>query len=261
LKIGLTNLPYYHDINLLEADLIMSEPVNFGTFAKAALPDQIAERILKMIQDKELKPGDKLPPERELAVSIGVGRPALREALRGLSLINVIEIRQGDGAYVTNLDTAQLVQHLNFVFSLDDSAIMDLFDARNIVEVGIIELAAQRIQNSEIVELEACLEKSAQTAHDPDAFLQADLELHLLIARIARNPVMFRIMESIQELGLVSRRRTGYLPGVVEQSTADHRQIVDALKARNPQLAREAMRQHLNNVKKKLESLVDEPEV
>lgn len=239
----------------------MNEPVNFGTFAKAALPDQITERILQMIQDKELKPGDKLPPERELAAAIGVGRPALREALRALSLINVIEIRQGAGAYVTNLDTAQLVQHLNFVFSLDDSAIMDLFDARQIVEVGIIELAAQRIEDIEIVELEACLEKSVQTMHDPDAFLQADLELHLLLARIGRNPILFRFMESIQELGLVSRRRTGYLAGVTEQSAADHRQIVNALKARDPQLAREAMWQHLNNVKKKLESLVEETEM
>lgn len=239
----------------------MNESVNFGTFAKAALPDQIAERILKMIQDKELNPGDKLPPERELAASIGVGRPALREALRALSLINVIEIRQGAGAYVTDLDTTQLVQHLSFVFSLDDSAIMDLFDARNIVEVGIAELAATRIQDSEILELEACLDKSAQSINDPEAFLQADLELHLLIARIARNPVMFRFMESIQELGLASRRRTSNLGGVLAQSTVDHRQIVAALKARDPQLAREAMRQHLNNVKKKLESLVDESEV
>ncbi len=238
----------------------MSEPVNFGTFAKSALPDQIAERILQMIQDKELKPGDKLPPERDLAAMMGVGRPALREALRGLSLINVVEIRQGAGAYVTDLDPAQLVQHLNFVFSLDDSAIMDLFDARKIVEVGIIELAAQRISDSEIEELEACLEKSEQTMHDPEAFLQTDLELHLLIARIARNPIMFRLMESIQELGLASRRRTGYLSGVTEQSTSDHRQIVAALKARDPQAAREAMWQHLNNVEKKLASLVDTSE-
>jgi GntR family transcriptional repressor for pyruvate dehydrogenase complex len=239
----------------------MTEQANFGTFAKAALPDQIAERILQMIQDKELKPGDKLPPERELAAMMGVGRPALREALRALSLINVIEIRQGAGAYITDLDTAQLLQHLNFVFSLDDSAIMDLFDARKIVEVGIIELAAQRIHDDEIVELEACLEKSVQTMHDPGAFLQTDLELHLLIARIARNPIMFRFMESIQELGLASRRRTSYLAGVIEQSTADHRQIVEALKARDLQAAREAMWQHLNNVEKKLASLLDETEV
>lgn len=239
----------------------MNEPINFGTFAKSALADQIAERILQMLLDKELKPGDKLPPERELATGMGVGRPALREALRALSLINVIEIRQGAGAYVTDLDTTQLVQHLNFVFSLDDSAIMDLFDARNIVEVGIIELAAQRIQDSEILELEASLEKSVQTMDDPEAFLQADLELHLLIARIARNPVMYRFMESIQELGLASRRRTGHLVGVTDQSVADHRKIVDALKARDPRLAREAMWQHLNNVKKKLESLVDESEM
>ncbi|MCP5094065.1 MAG: FadR family transcriptional regulator, partial [Chloroflexi bacterium] len=105
----------------------------FGTFAKAALPEQIANRILQMITDRELRPGDKLPAERELATRMNVGRPALREALRGLALMNVIEIRQGAGAYVTDLQPAQLVQHLDFVFSLTDSKFLDLFDARKVV--------------------------------------------------------------------------------------------------------------------------------
>lgn len=233
---------------------------DFGTVERAALPEQITERILQMIKEGQLRPGDKLPAERELAGMMNVGRPALREALRALAMMNVIEIRQGAGAYVTELETAQLVQHLDFVFSLSDTAILDLFDARKIVEVGTIELAALHISDSEIEELEACLEKSVQTMNDPEAFLQTDLELHTLIAKIAHNPIMFRIMESIQELGLASRRRTGYLTGVTEQSTSDHRQIVAALKARDPQAAREAMWHHLNNVEKKLISLLDGPE-
>ena len=139
----------------------MSEQSAFGTFEKTALPDQIAERILQMIRDKQLRRGDKLPPERDLAMMMQVGRPALREALRGLSLMNIIEIRQGAGAYVTELDTAQLVQHLDFVFSIDDYAILDLFDARKIVEVGIIESAAPRVTDDDVAKLESCLAKSA----------------------------------------------------------------------------------------------------
>jgi GntR family transcriptional regulator, transcriptional repressor for pyruvate dehydrogenase complex len=230
---------------------------DFGTIERSALPDQIAERILQMIKDRQLKPGDKLPPERELSVMMNVGRPALREALRALSLMNVIEIRQGTGAYVTQLNTAQLVQHLDFVFSLNDAALMDLFDARKIVEAGIAELAARHITDEDIALLEACLQKSVDSAHDPELFLFADLELHTLIATIARNPILIRFIESIHQLGLVSRRRTGRLDGVIEQSMSDHHHIIETLKARDSQAAREAMLAHLGNVEEKLKRLVE----
>lgn len=230
---------------------------DFGTVERSALPDQIADRILQMIKDRQLNPGDKLPPERELSTMMNVGRPALREALRALAMMNVIEIRQGTGAYVTQLDTAQLVQHLDFVFSLNDAAIMDLFDARKIVEAGIAELAAQHITDEDITLLEASLQKSADSAHDPELFLLADLELHTLIATITRNPILIRFIESIHQLGLASRRRTGRLSGVTQQSMSDHHHIVEALKARDPQAAREAMLAHLGNVEKKLRSLVE----
>jgi GntR family transcriptional repressor for pyruvate dehydrogenase complex len=249
-----TNLPYCHTTAI--NNKIMST-TDFGTIERSALPDQIAERILQMIKDRQLKPGDKLPPERDLSAMMNVGRPALREALRALSLMNVIEIRQGTGAYVTQLDTAQLVQHLDFVFSLNDAAIMDLFDARKIVEAGTAELAAQRTTDEDVALLEASLQKSADSAHDPELFLFADLELHTLIATIARNPILLRFIESIHQLGLVSRRRTGRLGGVTDQSMSDHRHIVEALKARDPKAAREAMLAHLGNVEKKLRSLVE----
>jgi len=230
---------------------------DFGTIERSALPDQIAERILQMIKDRQLKPGDKLPPERDLSAMMNVGRPALREALRALAMMNVIEIRQGTGAYVTQLDTAQLVQHLDFVFSLNDAAIIDLFDARKIVEAGIAELAAQHITDEDIALLEACLQKSVDSAHDPELFLFADLELHVLIATIASNPILMRFIESIHQLGLASRRRTGRLSGVIEQSMSDHHHIVEALKARDPRAAREAMLAHLGNVETKLRTLAE----
>jgi GntR family transcriptional regulator, transcriptional repressor for pyruvate dehydrogenase complex len=237
-----------------------NQQADFGTFERAALSQQIAERILQMIKERQLKPGDRLPSERELAVAMSVGRPALREALRALAMMNVIEIRQGAGAYITNLDTAHLIQHLDFVFSLDDSTILELFDARKIVEVGIIELAAQRITDEDITELEATLQKSLATMHDPEQFLFADIEMHTVIARIARNPILLRFIESIHQLGLASRRRTGRLSGVIGQSIVDHQRIVDALKARDPLAARDAMLSHLANVEEKLKQIADQSE-
>jgi GntR family transcriptional regulator, transcriptional repressor for pyruvate dehydrogenase complex len=260
MKIGLTTLPHdYLTNNGWLGVLVSNRQANFGTVERSALSQQVADRILQMIRERQLKPGDRLPSERELATLMNVGRPALREALRALSMMNIIEIRQGAGAYITNLDTAQLVQHLDFVFSLDDSAILDLFDARKIVEVGIIELAAQRITDADIADLEASLQNSQATMHDAELFLLADLEMHALIARISRNPILIRFMESIHTLGLASRRRTGRLTGVAQQSINDHRRIVEALKARDPQAACHAMLSHLAKVEEKLKQIAAQP--
>jgi GntR family transcriptional regulator, transcriptional repressor for pyruvate dehydrogenase complex len=239
----------------------MTVPIShFGRVEKSVLSDQIAERILQMIRDRQLGPGDKLPPERELATMMNVSRPALREALRGLSMMNIIEIRQGAGAYVTTLEPAQLVQHLDFVFALDDSTLLELFDARKIVEVGLTELAAQRITDEDIERLEQSLALSVQCVDDPELFLQADLDLHMQIAQIARNPILARFMESIHQLGIASRRRTARLDGVTERSTADHRRIVAALKARDVAGARQAMLDHLANVEAKLRLIAQSTE-
>lgn len=235
--------------------------MTFGPFEKDVLPKKISARLLSLIKEKQLRPGDKLPPERELAAMMQVSRPSLREALQALALINVIEIRQGDGTYVTSLEPELLVEPLDFIFSLNDSTLLQLFEARKIVEAGLAALAAQRISAVEVEELEACLEKSLQALDNPNAFLAADLELHKRIIAAAQNPILSRFMESIGHLGRVSRSRTSEIPGLIQQSAADHRAIVAALKARNPEAARQAMLQHLNNVEQKLKGLVSEDEI
>lgn len=227
----------------------------FGTFEKRALSEEIVARLLSLIKEKELRPGDKLPPERELATMMKVSRPSLREALRALSIMNVVEIHQGAGTYVTSLEPELLVEHLDFVFALDDSTFLELFEARKILEAGIVAIAAQRITDEEIEELEACLARSIQTVEDHAAFLQADVELHEKIAQAARNPILSRFMASISQLGLASRRRTVEIPGVASQSVEDHQAIVMALKARDPETARKAMLHHLDNVEKGLKQL------
>jgi GntR family transcriptional repressor for pyruvate dehydrogenase complex len=227
----------------------------FEPFAKDVLPKKIAARLLSLIKEKHLRPGDKLPPERELAAMMQVSRPSLREALQALALMNIVEMRQGDGTYVTSLEPELLVEPLDFVFSLDDSTLLELFEARKIVEVGLVGLAAQRITAEELADLENCLTKSLQTAADPDAFLLADLELHKKIGLAARNPIMQRFMDSISQLGRASRARTTHIPGLTQQSAEDHRAIVAALKSHDVAAARQAMLQHLDSVEQRLKDL------
>jgi GntR family transcriptional repressor for pyruvate dehydrogenase complex len=217
--------------------------------------EAISAEILDLLRQKELKPGDKLPPERELAEILGVSRPSLREALRALSIMKIVEVRQGDGTYVSALKTEELVEHLEFVFMLDNSTMLQLFEARKIVETGNVSLAAERISDEELSILRTCLEKSEHSVDDPEAFMQADIELHEIITRAARNPLLERFMASIGTLSRASRHKTTHMSGVTKTAVEDHRQIVNALEARDPQAASAAMLCHLEHVEQKYREL------
>ncbi len=227
----------------------------FGTFKKSSISEDIVENLLMLIRERELRPGDKLPPERELAATMQVSRPSLREALRALAIMNVIEIRQGDGTYVTSLEPNLLMSHLDFVFALNDAAFLELFEARRILEPGLVAMAATRITDAEIAELEACVARSMALVDDPPAFAEADLEMHELIAKAAGNSILERCMAGVSQLGKVSRSRTVALPGVTRRSLRDHLAIVAALKLRDPEAARQAMLNHLRHVEHELEQI------
>lgn len=215
---------------------------------KSAVAEAIAARLLTMIKAKQLSPGQKLPPERELAAMLNVSRPSLREALRALAMMNVIEMRQGDGTYISSLETEQLVEHLDFVLALDDSTFLQLFEARKIVESGIAGLAARRITPAQIAGLEDLQSLSRSSVADPDAFLEVDLEIHNAITEAARNPFLKRFTVSLSSISLASRVRTVNIPGVIQQAASDHQAIISALKAGDADAAEQAMLYHLNNI-------------
>lgn len=233
----------------------------FEPIKKGAVAEEIAQQLLSLIKTKQLNPGDKLPPERELAATLQVSRPSLREALRALSIMNVIEMRQGDGTYVSPLEAEQLVDHLDFVLSLDDSTFIQLFEARKIIEVGIVALAAARISDKQIADLEANLERATQSVDDPESFLKIDLALHETITRAANNPILTRIMASISQLAIASRSRTVAITAVRQKTVTDHRAIVAALKQHDPIAAQKAMLNHLSNVEHRLQLLIESQEL
>jgi GntR family transcriptional repressor for pyruvate dehydrogenase complex len=225
---------------------------DFGTLDRYGFSEQIVDRILQMIKEKRLKPGDALPSQRELAMMMGVSRPSIREALRALAVMNVIDIRHGSGMYVTALEPERLVERLEIVFALDHSTYLDLFAARRILEVGLAELAATRISDEELEELGNCLVRSRATVDDAHAFMEADLDLHNRILVATRSPILSLFMRVINRLSLYSRSLTGESAEVRRQSLADHEEIVRALRDRSPAEARNAMLQHLLNVERKL---------
>lgn len=217
---------------------------------KSAISEEISAQLLSMIRQGKLSAGEKLPPERELAAMLNVSRPSLREALRALAIMNIIEMRQGDGTYISSLEPETLVEHLDFVLSLDDSTFMQLFEARKIVEVGITALAAERITDNQIRELEALQSKSLSSMDNHETFLAVDLELHNIITDAAGNPFLKRFLTSLSRISLASRQRTVSIPGVSQQSAEDHQAIIAALKARDSRASSNAMLAHLNHVEK-----------
>src|SRR3954447_25789676 len=194
----------------------MVRPIAFGTVTRDALPDQIASRLIGLIQERQLKAGDRLPAERELAASMGVSRSSLREALRALAMLGVTEMRHGDGTYLTSLEPDALMRPVGLVLALSDSGMKELFEARKLVEPGLAALAAERIEDaSEILD---CAARSTDARADAEAFMWNDIELHALIARAADNAILCQLLASIASLGIASRRRTGRLADVREQS-------------------------------------------
>jgi GntR family transcriptional repressor for pyruvate dehydrogenase complex len=228
----------------------MVRPIAFGTVTRDALPDQIAARLIDLITERQLKAGDRLPPERELAATMGVSRSSLREALRALAMLGVAEMRQGDGTYLTALRADTLMRPVGLVLALSDSGLEELFEARKLVEPGLAALAATRIDDEEAAELCRLARSSPAVLEAPEAFMWADIELHARIARAASNAVLERLLDSIAGMGIASRRRTGRLAPVREQSARDHREIAAAIAAHDADAAYAAMLRHLENVER-----------
>ena len=179
---------------------------------------------------------------------LGVSRPAVREALQALAALRLVTVRHGNGVYVSSLEPDLLVEPLPFVLSLDPASVEQIYQARQVIEVGIAGLAAQRMTPDWEQRLEMILAEAEASLDDPRAFSRVDIELHETITRMVANPFLTVIMKTIGELGRASRELTCFVPGVPARSLEDHRKIVDALKAQDADAARQAMGEHLSNV-------------
>lgn len=234
-----------------------SSDLKFGTFEKNLLSERIAARLLSLIKDRELKPGDRLPPERELSVMMNVSRPSLREALRALSIMGMINHVQGSGTFVASLEPARLIEHLDFILSLDDSTLLDLFEARRIIEVSLSGIAAEKITDEEIDVLEHCIVLSEENYNNPERFSECDLEIHTRISDAAHNRILYILMATINKLNVYSRTRTGEFPDVREHSVLAHKRIILAIKSHDPIAAQNAMKEHLDYIEFRFKQITE----
>jgi len=226
----------------------------FAVLDRSTLPEEIANRLLELIKAERLRPGDKLPAERNLAAEMQVSRPVLREALRALAIMKVVEIRQGSGTYITSLEPQQLVSHLDFVFSKDTVALAKVLEARRVLEVGNVRLAAVRIEPHQVERLEAILGEMRAAVDDADQFSTLDIAFHNAVCDAAGNFLLAQFMSIINTLAKVSRERTGASRVVRERALRDHEPLVGALRLGDPDAAAQAMQAHLDHVEHALEA-------
>jgi GntR family transcriptional repressor for pyruvate dehydrogenase complex len=216
------------------------EPIN-----STRIYEEIVRQIRTLISEGKLKSGDRLPPERELAERFKVSRPSVREALRTLESMGLIEIRLGEGTFVREISVDSLIEPLALVMLTQREAVEELFEARRLLEPAIAGLAARRSTEEEIHEMERILEEQAREVATGRTGLTQDAAFHAAIASSAHNRAITRIVYALIDLLTQSREEALQVPGRAARSHQDHRRIMEAIRQRDATSAQRAMLDHL----------------
>jgi GntR family transcriptional repressor for pyruvate dehydrogenase complex len=208
-----------------------------------SIPEVVLEEIQRLIAEGELRPGDRLPSETELAERFGVGRSSIREAMRVLHLLGVIEVIQGKGTFVRQPSILPLMIDWSRIVQM--GVIAEVMEARQFIEVLLAQLAAERATEEDIEALRAALERCRASASSLEADAQAGVNFHLALADAAHNQVLALMYRTIYDLYLDTARRTRITPEVAQDRLRDHERIFQAVVDRNPEAAARAMKEHL----------------
>jgi GntR family transcriptional repressor for pyruvate dehydrogenase complex len=220
-----------------------------GPIEKQDLRQRVVGRIVELIRTGNLRPGDRLPPERELVEIFSISRPSLREAMRALSTLGIVEPRHGGGTFVTALDARTLLAPLDIFLQLSQVNIEDTFESRRIIEIEIVRKAATQAKRADIADLKEMIAAHAKIQKDPVGFRILDSRFHEKLSSIAGNAVLQRVAYGLYNMDLHIRRRATAEPGLIAQSTEDHAGIAAAIAAHDPDRAAAAMAQHLAHIK------------
>ncbi len=224
---------------------------NIDPITREPISTQVARRLVEFILSGQVEPGTRMPSERALAEAFGVGRSAMREALKALSLIGLVEVKQGDGTYLRKADSALLPELIEWGLLLGEQRTLDLVEARQEIEVVIAGLAARRRTDADIAELTAILTKM-ETAPTLTAFVEADVQFHLRLAMAAGNSALRDIHSSVQALLRTWIARVVTASGDTLPSYSEHVPILDAVMRGDAPAAQLAMAAHMNSAANRL---------
>jgi GntR family transcriptional repressor for pyruvate dehydrogenase complex len=218
---------------------------NIDPIKREPIATQVARRLVEFILSGQVEPGARMPSERALAEAFGVGRSAMREALKGLSLIGLVEVRQGDGTFLRKADSALLPEVIEWGLLLGEQRTLDLVEARQEIEVAITGLAAKRRTDGDLADLRAILDRMAHLPTIPE-FVDADVQFHLRLADAAGNLVLRDIHASVQALLRAWIARVMQAGGNIQLSYEEHVPILDAIARGDAPAAKAAMEVHMS---------------
>lgn len=220
-----------------------------GALERRSISEQVASRILAMIKSGNLKSGDRLPTEQQMGIAFGISRPPLREALKALTLMGVLESRQGGRYTVTDLSPSRLVAPFNVMLSTGEYDVGEHFEARTVVDLELVRLCTERAtpEQRQRIYQHAIDGKAFYT--DPVAFRLLDIEFHQSLNDAADNRLLTALAQSLYDMGLDVRRVASTVPGNIEVSVAQHIEVAEAVMAKDAAAAVAAYRRHLEHVR------------
>ncbi|HYG57867.1 MAG TPA: FadR/GntR family transcriptional regulator [Symbiobacteriaceae bacterium] len=229
----------------------------FERIANQRIYQQIVEQISRMIREGVLRPGDRLPPERQLAEEFGVSRAAVREALSALGLMGLVEVRQGEGTFV-RVSQESLVNPLALMLTMENDQLLELelLEIRAALEAEAARLAALRWEPEDMAVMESAMEVIAKSVTSDEKGAAADWAFHRAIATASGNGLLLRIMTTLTDNMMEAlhryRERLMRHPGMDRVLVEEHQNILDAIRSRDPERAYDRMRYHIERTKAKL---------
>jgi GntR family transcriptional repressor for pyruvate dehydrogenase complex len=215
------------------------------------LGEQVAAQLAAQISDGQWLPGDKLPSESELCTTLRIGRSTLREALKSLAYVGMVQMRPGEGTYV--LDSAQsLVDRIRTVGALKtEKELQDVSEARLILETELAAMAAERSEPTDLEKLDGLLKEMKRSLEgDGVEYAALDVDFHLAIATCSKNQLLHELLVPIRNVLQEFIAKSQELPGIKQSAQEHHARILAALRQRNPEKARREMRAHLQTCEK-----------
>jgi GntR family transcriptional repressor for pyruvate dehydrogenase complex len=215
--------------------------------SRSKIYEQVAEQLQRHILE-QLKPGDVLPPERELVTMLGVSRSSIRDAIRSLELLGLLKARQGFGTVVCEPSSGPLAAPLAGILIQKRKMVSELLDVRKMLEPPLAYRAALHASEAALKEMEGILVRQQQKVHRDEPAVDEDSEFHYQIALAADNSVVLKVVDVLMDLLRETRERSLQVEGRQEKALAGHRRILAALKRRDAAAAEGAMRRHLQEI-------------
>ena len=216
---------------------------------RRSVSEQVAHRLLSMVKSGNLRPGDRLPTEQQMGIAFGISRPALREALKALSLMGILESRQGGRYSVTDLSPSRLIAPFNVMLSTNDFDVSEHFEARIVVDLELVRLCALRATPEQRERIMKHAVDGRAFFQDPVGFRLLDIEFHQSLNDGADNRMLSAMAQGLYDVGLDIRRVASEMKGNIKKSVTQHIEIAEAIANRDPVKAKQAYRRHLEHVR------------